>query len=157
VKLLEHGEGHLRFELRGSDRDVLTWVLRLYPVMPPGQAAITRTAVLDPDGERQQLLEEALTALRKENQRRIESFLSASRRFEPSGENFILRLTDAEADWLLEVLNEIRVGSWVRLGRPQQGKEPELPVHKESLGQLWAMELCGYLESRLLEGLATHP
>ena len=59
----------------------------------------------------------------------------------------------AEADWLLEVLNEIRVGSWVRLGRPQKDDEVNLPNHPESSRHLWAMELSGYLETRLLDGL----
>jgi hypothetical protein len=155
VKFLRRENNHLLFSLRGTEREVLTWALKLYPVVPAGQAKVTRTGLPDPNADHQQLLDEALAAQRKENEQRLQEFLADRGRFEKAEGFLLFRLTDSEADWLLEVLNDIRVGSWVRLGRPTKDAETNLPLDPQTMRHLWAMESAGRFETLLLEGLAT--
>jgi hypothetical protein len=63
-----------------------------------------------------------------------------------------LTLTNVEIDWLLQVLNDIRVGLWLKLGSPDQeveflGTKPE-EVRDHSL-----MQLAGHFQSFLLYSL----
>ena len=62
-----------------------------------------------------------------------------------------LTLAPTQMEWLLQVLNDVRVGSWLTLGKPEEG---EAPVFKERAGIYWvAMEVCGIYQSVLLSAL----
>ena len=61
-----------------------------------------------------------------------------------------MRLTTEQMDWLLRVLNEVRVGLWVRLGRPE---ELAPLVESGEIDSVVAMEICAFFQSRLLEAL----
>ena len=71
--------------------------------------------------------------------------------FQARDGGFDLTLTSAEIEWLLQVLNDVRVGCWLTLGEPEPGEEPE--VSEENARYLIAMELCGLFESELLSAL----
>ena len=45
----------------------------------------------------------------------------------------------------------MRVGSWLALGRPEPGQQPE--VTEQNIKHWVAMELCGVFESSLLAAL----
>jgi hypothetical protein len=64
---------------------------------------------------------------------------------------FQFSLKHPDLEWLLQVLNDIRVGSWLALGEPEQGKLPSL--NQQNFRYLVAMEICGAFESLLLSGL----
>ena len=57
----------------------------------------------------------------------------------------------AEVEWLLQVLNDVRVGSWLALGEPERGQEPA--VTAQNARYLLALELCGLFQSVLLAAL----
>ena len=57
----------------------------------------------------------------------------------------------AEVEWLFQVLNDVRVGSWVRLGSPE-GKPREVTI--ATAPHFVAMEMAGYFEAELLEALS---
>jgi len=62
-------------------------------------------------------------------------------------------LSRTQAEWLLEVLNDVRVGCWVRLGRPDQESVRALKLSAANVADFGAMELAGYWQSLLLEAL----
>jgi hypothetical protein len=59
--------------------------------------------------------------------------------------------TVTELDWLLQVLNDIRVGSWLRLGSPADPHRLELT--KNNWDDFVALEFCGFMQSVLLRSL----
>jgi hypothetical protein len=61
-----------------------------------------------------------------------------------------LSLSPAEAEWFMQVLNDIRVGSWILLGSPD-GKPLELTPEKAP--HFVAMERAGYFQMQLLAAL----
>jgi hypothetical protein len=118
MKLLRRADRGLVFSLRKREQPVLLAVLSLYPCVPAGQQRLSRTMSGEAADENQSLLDEALAALRTENQRRLAAFLAEPGRFEELKQSWHFTLTPAEADWLLRVLNDVRVGCWMRLGSP---------------------------------------
>jgi hypothetical protein len=51
----------------------------------------------------------------------------------------------------MQVLNDIRVGSWLRLGSPADPYE--LDLTRENTGDFVALEFCGFVQSVLLRSL----
>jgi hypothetical protein len=155
VKPVRHSARSITFHLGSTERRLFAEILALYPVVPGAYQPLSKSlggkqAVAD-----QQLLDEALAEQRAENKKRVQTWLGTPTRFRRAkvGFNFSLELTDAE--WLLQVLNDIRVGCWLQLGSPAD------PLDLDAVKQLdpelhrsWAaMELSGLFQMELLRGL----
>lgn len=144
-------EGDFRiFHLGKREKGLLLDLLELYPVVPPAHYRIT-------DSDRstgwegcQHLLDEALAEHRKENKRQLELMLRDSERFRETSSGFRFALTDAQLEWLLQVLNDIRIGSWLLLGSPDAHQGKGLSLSTENARHFWAMELSGHVQSILL-------
>ena len=118
--------------------------------MPSAHHVLSKSGRL-PDAEaNQQLLDEALAEQRAENKKQLQALLADPRRFEHTETGARLSLSPAEAEWLLQVLNDIRVGSWVILGSPEE-KPAELTA--ANAPHFLAMEMAGYFQMQLLEAL----
>ena len=61
-------------------------------------------------------------------------------------------LTPSELEWLLQILNDVRVGSWIILGSPEQAMEFKL-LNEKTAADFWAMEMSGQFQMRFLEAL----
>ena len=90
-----------------------------------------------------------------DHKKKLNQFFNDDRRFfkEAKGE-LRLTLNGEQMEWLLRVLNEIRVGSWVRLGRPELEAVRKIRPTNEQARFLASMELSGYFQSALLEAYA---
>jgi hypothetical protein len=100
----------------------------------------------------QEWLEEAMEQQRQDHKKKLEQFFDNDRRFFKDGKGDLqLTLTAEQLEWLLRVLNEIRVGSWVRLGRPEMEDARKLQLSSEQSHFLASMELSGYFQAALLE------
>jgi hypothetical protein len=151
VKLIRVSKNQLLFHLGQRDRRLLFEVLKHYPCIPPAAQSLTKGGALPDAMENQRLLDEALAEQRAENQARVRALLADSHRWKGSAAGCQLSLTPTEAEWLLEVLNDVRVGSWLRLGSPEEKLQA---LNARTAPHYWAMEMAGYFEMRLLEGLA---
>jgi len=60
--------------------------------------------------------------------------------------------TIAEIEWLLQILNDVRVGSWLSLGSPDEELELSL-LNAKTAPHFWTMQLAGEFEMRLLKAL----
>ncbi len=153
MKFLKLSRGRLHFQIEEVEREMLFQLIGHYPLVPQ---AYHRASLNDPQGKlnsTQQLLEESLKAHHSENRRQIEALLNARGRFKKEDDGLRFSLTPAEAQVLLQAMNDVRVGSWLILGQPdeQDGKPPE--VTKETAPYLWAMELCAYFQMTLIRAL----
>jgi hypothetical protein len=122
-------------------------MLQLYPLVPVGHQQLTRTVEQQSD-ENQRLLEESLAEHRTANRRQVEALLKTPERFEKRSRGLLLTLAAAEVECLLQVLNDVRVGSWLALGEPDESRPPE--ITPENFRFAVAMEVCGAFESVLL-------
>jgi hypothetical protein len=107
------------------------------------------------DGEAQQMLDDALAEQRRENRGHILALLNDSDRFRDTAHGLELTLAPAQMEWLLQVLNDVRVGSWLALGEPEEGETPRLD---QPDAHYWVtLEVCGLYQSVLLSALGAEP
>ena len=76
--------------------------------------------------------------------------LKEAGRFTEDELGFTFALKPGELEWLLQVLNDIRVGSWVRLGEPAENSISSLEPTEENVQLAWALEIAGLFEHTLL-------
>jgi hypothetical protein len=148
VRLLHRSSENLVFQVSRREREAWLSLASLYPRIPPGHLKLSRSAEVN--ASNQSLLEEALTEQRAENQRQLRKLLADPARWIHHDNGWKLALRESDAEWLLQVLNEIRVGSWVRLGSPEQDI---CALNEETAPHVWAMEISGALQVALLQAL----
>ena len=150
MKLIRTTKTRLIFHLCHWEAHLLLEVLSLYPCLPPAHQKLSQTGRLPESEANQQLLDEALAEHRAENKKLLQALLADPRRFAPTEKGGRLSLPPAEAEWVLQVLNDIRVGSWVLLGSPDTMSEQ---LNEKTAPHYRAMEIAGYFEAQLLDAL----
>ena len=150
MKLIRTTKGRLLFRLGQWEEHLLPEVLKLYPCLPPAHQKLSRAGRV-PDAEaNQRLLDEALAEHRAENRKHVQALLADRRKFGHDQTGGRLSLSPAELEWVVQVLNDVRVGSWVRLGSPE---EKTVKLNEQTAPHVQAMELAGYFQMQLLEAL----
>ena len=142
----------LVLHLSPREKRLLSEVLELYPQIPPGHLHLSKSAKGKEAEANQRLLDEALAEQRQENKRLLQAFLVDPQRWKEDKSGSRLTLSHTEADWLLQVLNDVRVGSWVILGSPEQIHELAL-LNEKTAPYFWAMEISGLFQQQLIEAL----
>ena len=150
MKFLHASQNRFIFALSKRDRRLLQEVLRLYPRIPPAHQVLSKGEKLPDQESSQQLLNDALAEQRVENKKQVQAFLESPKRFAENEAGCRLTLSTSEMEWLLQVLNDIRVGSWVILGSPEPRTELRL-LNEKTAPDFWAMEMAGYFQAHLLE------
>jgi hypothetical protein len=140
------------FYLGKREKQLLFQLLKLYPKVPSGHHRISRFNNTKGPEESHRLIEEALAEQRLDNKKVVDGLMNDPGRFRESGSGYHLTLTGAEREWLLEILNDVRVGSWINLGSPEVIAEFAQPSDREDLN-FWAMELAGFFQMALLRTL----
>ncbi len=151
MKLLRASKSGQVFHLGRREQQLLLETIRLYPLVPASHHRLSKDGQGPDADENQRLLEAALVEQRQENRRQVLAMLNDPERFRETKSGFELTLTSPQIEWLLQVLNDVRVGSWLALGEPEPGEVPA--VTKENANYLLALELCGIFESGLLAAL----
>lgn len=145
------GPRTLRFRLSKLERALLLATVQLFPVLKAGHHQITK----DPknaSAAEQHLLEEAMERQRSEHKAKVTQFLRAEPPFfREIDDDVYLQLTVEQVEWLLQVLNDIRVGSWVKLGSPDTDVVRRDGLAGEDARAVAAMDMSAYFQSGLLE------
>ena len=115
MKLVKAAKGQFSFQMDGREKPAFFRLLQLYPLVP---ATHQKLSWGEARLEDQQLLEEALAAQRAQNQKRLLALMNARSRFQENQHGYHFTLKRAELEWLLQVLNDVRVGGWLLLGSP---------------------------------------
>jgi hypothetical protein len=150
MKLVRTSKNRFVFQLGQREKRLLLDLLELYPLMPPAHQRLSKGAGLPDQEASQRLLDEALAEQRAENKKHLRALLADPKRWAATEAGRLLTVSPSEVEWLLQVLNDIRVGSWVLLGSPEE----KTTVLNEKTGpNIWAMELAGFFQMRLLEAI----
>ncbi len=148
---LHAAEGEsLIFGLSNREKMMLCQLLSLYPRIPESYHLAKSSGEVDPSHK---LIEEALAEQRQENKRHLQALLDSPDRFKKTGNGWRLTLSRAETDWLLQLLNDVRVGSWIQLGSPDPKSKQRFELNADSAASFWSMELCGHFQAVLLQAL----
>jgi hypothetical protein len=155
VRLLRLENDRYVFRLGKGEMELLALVLGLYPVIPAGHQAISKSSPIA-NKSNQRLLDEALAEQRTENKKLVASFLADTKRFHETETSARLTMTAGEVEWLLQVLNDVHVGSWILLGSPGDDSLDLIPTEKNAR-LIGAVELARWFQSDLLSALTQKP
>ena len=133
----------------GDEKAMFEFLLRLYPVIPSAHQALSKTSAnLD---EHQRLLDEALAEQRKENKQHVEKLLKDTGRFKETETGVEMNLSAGEIEWLLQVLNDVRVGNWILLGSPEE--HPRFDPDADDAPNVIALGLASNFQMDLLTAI----
>jgi hypothetical protein len=146
-----HGVAAFVFEMNRQEMDWLLSTLKMYPLLDSSHHQITGGAAEEIKAG-QQLLEEAMGQQRSDYKRKLDKFIASPGRFRlEAPDQYRFSLTAEQMEWLLQVLNEIRVGCWVRLGRPELEPARRRELSGQDARHMAALEVCGYFQMVLLQ------
>ena len=151
MKLLRADKSGLTFHLGRREQSLLLETIKLYPLVPATHHRLSKSGAGAKPDENQRLLETALAEQRRKHRRQVLAMLNEPDRFRTVKSGFELTVTRAQAEWLLQVLNDVRVGSWLASGEPEEDEAPE--VTEDNARFLLTLELSGLFQSLLLVAL----
>ena len=153
MKLLHADPDRIVFQLSAAEKRLLRDLLERYPCVPPAHHRLNRE---DDDAQKRwQRLPRSGGRATRAKPTPGAPCLTIQRRFNaPTAWRLTLRRGDFE--WLLQVLNDVRVGSWIALGSPEVLPR-QLPDDPREIQQLLAMELAGLFQTLFLEALEVPP
>ena len=146
MKFLKTEDDQLALPDGKREKALLTDLLKLYPLIPPAHHQVTpaRTqAPIRPTSSCWTRRWQNIARTSRNSSRPCFSAEAVSGKW-PTG--FLLVLDGAEMEWLLQVLNDIRVGSWLLLGSPDEKKGKSARLNLQTARYLWTMELCGHFQ-----------
>jgi hypothetical protein len=150
VKFLKSDTAGLRFHFSAREKRILLELLELYPLVPASYPKLSRAADKSDD---QDLLEQALAAQRAESKQQVRAIIDAPSRFQPDPHGHRVTFKPSELECLLQVLNDIRVGSWLLLGSPESLPGIFSALNDKTAPYFWAMEAAGEFQMTLLHAL----
>lgn len=151
MRLIQSDDARFVFQISKREKRLLFEVLKLYPLIPPAHHRVNRSGKGAAFKSSQKLLDEALAEQRQENKKHLLEMLNEESRFVESQHGCSFSLSRPEADWVLQVLNDVRVGSWLLLGEPDETKGKSVELTAENARYVWAMDLSAHFESVLLD------
>ena len=146
MKLIRASKDKYQIFLTQKEKDLLLMVLRLYPRIPFGYQTLSKA----PPKEKadQKLLDDALAESRLENKKALDALLNDPRRVKQENAGWRFILSNGDLEWLLQVLNDVRIGSWIELGSPER---PHEALSAKTAPAAWAMEMAGAFQMSFLE------
>jgi hypothetical protein len=146
-----HGVAAFVFQLNRQELDWLLATLKLYPLLDSSYHKITDTDAAEIKAE-QTLLEDAMSQQRAESRRKLDKFLATPGRFRlEAPDQYRFNLTAEQMEWFLQVLNDVRVGCWVKLGRPELEPARRRELTGQDARHMAALEASGFFQMVLLQ------
>ena len=154
MKLVQKRGKSFTFHVGTREKRLLFQVLGLYPLIPNTHHRLSRFTGPEEIADAQRLLEEALAAQKRDSRKQLETMLAEPGRFKVASDGFRFALNRTQAEWLLQVLNDVRVGSWLMLGEPDEKSSRKVEIDEKATRYLLAMEYCALLQSVLLRAIS---
>jgi hypothetical protein len=154
MKIVRRTKNKIFFEVSQKEKNLLLAILKLFPLVPKSHHRLSKYGEIPGHEENQRLLEESLQHQQNENRQLLAALLGDAGRFKPCEAGFKFSLARTEIEWLLQVLNDVRIGSWIALGSPDLEQDGQLAVNFKTLPHLQRMELAGMFEMFFLKAIS---
>jgi hypothetical protein len=141
------------FGLTQRELKLLRELLELFPFIPQSYHRANTRHAQTPDEESAALLEEALQEQRRHAVEWLRTILAKARPIAGTKTAVQLPLDPPELECLLQALNDVRVGSWVRLGSPDPRKAQPKELTPETFRLLQLLGLSERFQMPLLQAL----
>lgn len=153
MKVLRRTGERLVFGLGVREKALLEKLLTFYPIQPEARPPLSRETPGDRFAEAEALLHESLRDQKKELAGWLHERLTDGAALTRTGSGWRLTLPLGEVEFLLQVLNELRVGAWSRLGSPENLDDPKLEDSSANAPFHAIMTVAGQFQMVLLAGL----
>jgi hypothetical protein len=153
VKLIGREAEAFVFELSAQEKGLMLTLLSFFPQVPVAHHRLSQTANQPGDAANQRLLEESLMAQNAEDQEWLSTSFDGAPHFEAVEKGFHLKVKRSEMDRLLQIFNDVRVGSWLALNSPDLEQKKRLSPTRLSTPFIQRMELAGAFEMILIQAL----
>lgn len=150
MKLIKADAEKFIFLIERQERQMLFRLLGLYPLVPLTHHRLSRG---EEKNEDQQLLEEALAEQRLKNKKQALSLLKSKSKFRETEHGYVFSLKNQQMEWLLQVINDVHVGSWLLLGSPKNVVETFAMLNRNTAPYYWAMQVATDFQCVLLHAL----
>ena len=150
MKFLKADKGKCHFQMAAKEKLLLFKILRLYPLIPATYQRLTKS---EDKPEDQELLDTALAEQRAQNRKQVLAMMKAKSRFRENKNGWRFSIPVTGMEWLLQVFNDVRVGSWLAMGSPDGPEKMFAVLNTKSAPHFWAMEIAGHFQAVMLEGL----
>jgi hypothetical protein len=150
VKILKSDGDKFTFQISKREKRLLFDILELYPLVPGFVQPLSRTANPADIQADQRLLEESLAAHKQENKKQLGVIINEINRSQEGAGGCRFTLSSDQMEGLLQVLNDIRVGSWQKLGSPDAVQKKAIDLNDQNARNAWAMEVAGLFQMALL-------
>lgn len=150
MKLLDRNHDGCTFLLGKKERRILLELLRRYPLTTAThQLERSKALEIQPHGD-PALLRETLDQSRSQVRSELQTFLNEEERWSEDELGLRLSLTPEQVEIVLQALNDVRVGSWTRLGSPDDQHAPPLLLTADNIELAWAMDMAGHFQMQFL-------
>jgi hypothetical protein len=151
LKLVRTDKYEYFFQLERKEHQILLALLDLYPVIPVAHHHLSKN---EPRTDAQQLLESSLAAHRNDGKKQIQAMINSATTFVENAEGCDLVITSSQMEWLLQVLNDVRIGSWLAMGSPAGPQEILTALNLDTGRYYWAMEMAGEFQMCFLRAIS---
>jgi hypothetical protein len=155
MKFLPTSDDDFVFHLTRPEKRLLLAILQMYPLLNSAAHRLSKNGIGPEQETAQKLLEEAMEEHRLGQRAELDKLLADSDWITETRGGYRLKLTRSRVEWLLQVLNDLRVGSWMLLGCPEPGQGRPPVLNEENVRYHGAMEFSGYFQMALLQALET--
>jgi len=149
MKLAKQKDGLWQYHLAQNEAAVLVGLLKKFPFTKIDPVKISKTDKHPKAREREKLLNESLAEHRKEL-KKLALDLIRPDKFKRMEKGWFMTLSSENRETMLQILNDIRVGSWRALGEPDDLHSHAPQTSAKDLAYRSLMDLAGYFECSLL-------
>ncbi|MGH7941342.1 MAG: hypothetical protein ACREFR_09750, partial [Limisphaerales bacterium] len=126
MKLVKQSPKEFQYELQEQDAESLRFLVKQFPIADFSPAVISRTDAGPKSMEREKLIHESLRAHRDELKRQARALVRPEK-FKIEDDKQVYRISPRAREFMLQILNDIRVESWRILGEPDD-PEAQIPA-----------------------------
>lgn len=144
------------FALSERERDFLVSVLQAYPALPRDYQPLSRESADRLGDEDRALLEESLLEHRAGCRSKVRRWLKGGARFRQQQGEWHFALSKTDFNWMMQVLNDVRVGHWLQLGSPDDIHNPIELLHRDP-SAFFHMEAAGMFQMEFLAAVQQTP
>lgn len=153
MRVFEKTDSALVLELGLAETDFLKQILSDYPLVANESRRFSAFADADEVRENTQLLQNSLNEHTQTNRVKLQTWLASPKTWKPFPDRTLLSLKTEDCSWFLQILNDLRIGSWQKLNRPDPEELVSIELNQENAYPLLAMEVSGLLQTLILNAL----
>ena len=156
MKVIRQEGGQFELQMEEAEWESFSNLLSQYPLTPADHHSLNSKTNPDPDlKESDQWLRDSVSNHQTDREIQINKWIQSIKPVDTDAEiTYPVPFDPERADWLIEILNDLRVGSWMSLDCPTTEDLTSKSWESKDWPRIWTMEASGMYQSILLQALS---